>query len=76
MCCVVLCVAYVTVVDSWVGGYPPKQLLKGKQWDNQSVSYIKSKLLEVKSLPNLRLLTLCNVKNFNIFFLKEVETQV
>ena len=30
----------------------------------------------MKGLPNLRLLTFCNVTNFKIFFLKEVEMQV
>ena len=50
---------------------PPEQFLMGKQWSNQSVSQIKSKLLQVKNLLSLRLLAFCNVTNFNIFFLKE-----
>ena len=47
------------LLDTWVLGYPPTQLLMGKQWSNQSVSYIKSKLVQVKGLPNLMLLAFC-----------------
>ena len=79
LCVYVLC----TVVGSWMAtshefeflATPalPKQVLKGKQWSNQSVSEIKSKLIAAgersTQLPNLRLLALCNVTNFNIFFL-------
>ena len=45
--------------DTWVLRYPRKQLLMGKQWSDQSVSYIKSKLVQVKGLPNLMLLAFC-----------------
>ena len=46
-------------LSSWL---PPKQLLMGKQWSNQSVKWIKSKLLQVKGLPNLSLLACCMVQ--------------
>ena len=79
---VVFCVYVLSTVNSCglLGGYlpwvfeflatPPKQVLKVKQWSNQSVVKLSLNwLLQVKSLRNLRLLTLCNVTNFNIFFL-------
>ena len=51
-----------------------------KQWSNQSVSQIKSKLVQVKSLPNLRFLAFCIATSFLFylffFFLKEVEMQM
>ena len=71
LCVYVLC----TVMGSWVAtppgvfGNPPKQ-------GGTINQLVKSKLLQVESLPDLSLLALRNATHFYIFFLKEVEMQV
>ena len=86
MCCVVYTTVQSknnSLVDSWVATpmsswhlsswLPPKQLSMGKQWSNQPVIQIKSKLVQVKGLPYLRLLAFCNATNFNISFQRKLK---
>ena len=57
-------------MSSWVLGYPPEQLLKG---NNGAISQLVKLSLNFCRWEAYPIWGCCNVANFNIFFVKEVE---